>query len=186
MPLSKQDGISTSCSKLCPNGGFWVSARLEAFRYCQIPLRFCHWDRCICGRGYSGQGSVPTLSVHGVVRGGSFRAYFAARGWIAWCLLPSPLGTAKLVVASRENTMLRSSCMIQPVLSYARLRLFDDKSQITVTDGWRMDLFMLLTEHIPAFINYESRTRMQNGTPTKSPSHCTIPANPMSKNRRTG
>lgn len=54
--------------------------------------------------------------------------------------------------------MLRSSCMIQPVLSYARLRLFDDKSQITVTDGWRMDLFMLLTEHIPAFINYESRT----------------------------
>lgn len=41
-PLSRQNGTSTSCARLCPNGGFSTALRLEAFSYCQIPLRLCH------------------------------------------------------------------------------------------------------------------------------------------------
>lgn len=41
-PLSRQNGTSTSCARFCPNGGFSTSFRLEAFSYCQTPLRFCH------------------------------------------------------------------------------------------------------------------------------------------------
>lgn len=74
-PLSKQDGIKTSCASCFPNGGCWTDCKPEALSYRQIPFRFFHSDRCNCGLGYSGHGFLPTLSVQGVVRGGTLGAY---------------------------------------------------------------------------------------------------------------
>lgn len=112
-PLSRQDGMSTSCSRSSPKGGLLTASRLEAFRYCHTPLRLCHRDRCSCGRGYSGHGFVPTLSVHGVVNGGVFGEYPDARTCFAESCLPLPPGWARLAPASSESTVLRNRCIVQ-------------------------------------------------------------------------
>lgn len=111
-PLSRQDGTSTSCPRSCPNGGFDSSFRPEAFRYCQTPLRFCQADRCICGRGYSGQGLVPTSLVHGVVNGGCLREYLLPRALMLFSFFAPPSGCARLVAARREQMVLRSKCIV--------------------------------------------------------------------------
>jgi hypothetical protein len=40
--------------------------------HCHMPFKLCQRDRWSCGRGYSGHGSVPTLLVQGVSKGGVF------------------------------------------------------------------------------------------------------------------
>lgn len=112
-PLSKQDGTRTSLSRFLPNGGLSTASSPEAFRYCQTPLRLCHLDRCSWGRGYSGQGSLPTLSVQRVVKGDFLTEYPESRACFRAC--PSlPPGRAKPAPASRETTTLRSRCIVQP------------------------------------------------------------------------
>lgn len=51
---------------------------LPADCHVQMPLSVCHLSRRSCGRGYSGHGFRPTLSVQGVSRGGVLSWYAAA------------------------------------------------------------------------------------------------------------
>lgn len=106
-PLSKHEGMSTSCPRSCPNGGLSTAFKLEAFWYCQTPLRFCHCVRFNCGRGYSGHGSVPTLSVQGVSRGGCLGAYPAARTCLTDACFSAVPGRAKAEPARKETTAPR-------------------------------------------------------------------------------
>lgn len=66
--LSRQNGTNTGSSSLSPKGGE-SRELLLAFRYRHTPLRFFQLERCRRGRGYSGHGFSPTVSVQFVFSG---------------------------------------------------------------------------------------------------------------------